>query len=322
MESYSSPGMWISFSLILIVALVIDTVLIQKYRARSNETWRAALFWTLFWIVLALLFNLGLWVYLLAATDTATANLLALQFLTAYLVEKSLSVDNLFVFYLIFHHFHVPAHLQHRVLTYGIWGAIIMRLLIIVVGIWLVSHFHWLLYVMGAFLFFTGIKILTAEDKKKDLSESLAIKLVNKLFRVTHELKDESFFVVKDKVLYATPLFVVLIFIEFSDLVFAVDSIPAVFAITRNPLIVWGSNVFAILGLRAMYFVLARMVEQLTLLKYGIACILVYVGTKMMIEPWFKIPPTVSLMVILMLITSFSLLSYVYVSRSVEKQRG
>ncbi len=309
MESLSSAWMWIGFSLFLVCALSIDTLLIGKYRARSNETWRAALFWTIFWIACALVFNLALWAYLHTVTDAASANLLALQFLTAYLVEKSLSLDNLFVFYLVFKHFQINSHHQHRVLSYGIWGAVIMRLLIILVGIWLISHFHWLLYVMGAFLLFTGIKIMFAKEEEKDLSETLILKLCKKLFRVTHEFEGERFFVRKNHLLYATPLFIALIFIEFSDLVFAVDSIPAVFAITREPFIVWSSNIFAILGLRAMYFLLARMVEELDLLKYGIALILVYVGVKMLIEPWFKIPAGVSLGVIIFVILTFSLVS-------------
>jgi tellurite resistance protein TerC len=162
---------------------------------------------------------------------------------------------------------------------------------------------------MGAFLLLTGIKIMFAKEEEKDLSETLILKLCKKLFRVTHEFEGERFFVRKNHLLYATPLFIALIFIEFSDLVFAVDSIPAVFAITREPFIVWSSNIFAILGLRAMYFLLARMVEELDLLKYGIALILVYVGVKMLIEPWFKIPAGVSLGVIIFVILTFSLVS-------------
>lgn len=314
MESLSSAWMWIGFSLFLVFALTIDTVVIGKYRTRGQETWRAALFWTLFWIACALTFNLILWLYLHSVTDPGTANLLSLHFLTAYLVEKSLSIDNLFVFYLVFKHFQINAQHQHRVLSYGIWGAVIMRLIIILVGIWLISRFHWLLYVMGAFLLFTGIKIMFAKEEEKDLSETLILKLAKKLFRVTHEFDGEHFFTRKKGLLYATPLLIAVIFIEFSDLIFAVDSIPAVLAITREPFIVWSSNIFAILGLRAMYFLLARMVEQLELLKYGIALILIYVGVKMLIEPWFKIPAGFSLLVIIATITTFSFVS-IYMAR-------
>lgn len=309
MESLSAAWMWIGFSIFLVIALTVDTLLIGKYRARSRETWRAALFWTLFWIACALVFNVILWIYLRSVTDAAAANLIALHFFTAYLVEKSLSLDNLFVFYLVFQHFQITTHYQHRVLSYGIWGAVIMRLVIILAGIWLISHFHWLLYVMGAVLLLTGIKIIFMKEKEKDISETLIIRLTKKIFRVTHEFSGEKFFIRKNKLLYATPLFIALIFIEFSDLVFAIDSIPAVFAITRDPFIVWTSNIFAILGLRAMYFLLARMVEQLAMLKYGIALILVYVGAKMLIEPWFKIPAGVSLGIIAFIILTFSLIS-------------
>jgi tellurite resistance protein TerC len=309
--------MWVGFSAFLVIALTIDNLVIGKYRARSKETWRAALFWVSVWVSCALTFNIGLWAYLRTVVDTATANVMALNFFTAYLVEESLSIDNLFVFYLVFQHFRIPPQFQHRVLSYGIWGAVIMRLGIILAGLWLITHFHWLLYVMGAVLVLTGVKIMLMKDKEKDLSEALIIRLTQKLFRVTHDLDGEHFFVRKNKLLYATPLFIALIFIEFSDLVFAIDSIPAVFAITREPFIVWTSNIFAILGLRAMYFLLARMVEQLSMLKYGIALILVFVGTKMLIEPWWKIPPVISLSVIAFIIVSFSIISV----RAVQ-QRG
>ncbi len=309
MDYFSSTGMWIALGSILVAALTIDTLLIGKYRARASETWRAALFWTFFWISISLSFNLLIWLYLRSVTDAETAGQLGLTFLTAYLIEKSLSIDNLFVFYLVFQHFKIPTNHQHRVLSYGIWGAVIMRLAVILAGIWLISKFHWLLYVMGAFLFFTGIKIMVSEEDSKDLTESFILKLTKKIFRVTHEFSEERFFVRKNNLLYATPLFVALICLEFSDLVFAVDSIPAVFAITRDPFIVWSSNIFAILGLRAMYFLLAKMVEELHLLKYGIALILVYVGAKMMVEPWLEIPAGISLGVILGIILVFSAIS-------------
>ena len=317
MESLSTAWMWIGFSAFLVAALTADTLLIGQYRARSKETWRTALCWTLFWIGCALVFNILLWIYLYYVADTATANLQALHFFTAYLVEKSLSLDNLFVFYLVFQHFRITTQYQHRVLTYGIWGAVIMRLVIILAGIWLISHFHWLLYVMGAVLLLTGVKIIFMQEKEKDISEALILKLTKKVFRVTSEFEGKHFFVRKNKLLYATPLFIALIFIECSDLVFAIDSIPAVFAITREPFIVWTSNIFAILGLRAMYFLLARMVEQLALLKYGIALILVYVGAKMLMEPWLKVPAGVSLGVIAFIILTFSLISV-----RVVRQRG
>jgi tellurite resistance protein TerC len=309
MELLTSAWMWIGFSIFLVIALTLDTVIIGRYRARSANTWRMALGWTIFWIVLAIIFNIFIWVFLREVDGPAVANTQALHFFTAYIVEKSLSLDNLFVFYMVFQHFRIPIKYQHRVLSYGIWGAVIMRLIIILAGIWLVTKFHWLIYVMGAFLFFTGIKIMVSKEEEKDLSETMVLKLSKKIFRVTHEFDEEKFFTRKNGLLYATPLFIALILIEFSDLIFAVDSIPAVFAISREPFIVWTSNIFAILGLRAMYFLLAKMVDTLTLLKYGIALILVYVGMKMMAEPLIKIPAGYSLCVIAAIIIIFSILS-------------
>lgn len=307
MEYFSSAWMWIGFAMFLAVALSIDTFVLGK--KSGSPSWRKALFWTLCWVSCALTFNFLLWLYLYLNVGSATANLFALQFFTAYVIEKSLSVDNLFVFYMVFEHFKIAAKYQHRVLSYGIWGAVIMRLGVILVGIWLISKFHWLLYVMGAFLVFTGIKIILMKEKERDLSETLVLKLAKKVFRVTHEHAGHHFFVVKNKLLYATPLLIALIFVEVSDLVFAIDSIPAVFAITRDPFIVWTSNIFAILGLRAIYFLLAKMVEQLSLLKYGIALILVFVGVKMVTEPWIHIPAGASLCVIIFIILIFSVIS-------------
>jgi TerC family integral membrane protein len=184
-----------------------------------------------------------------------------------------------------------------------------MRLGIILLGTWLVSEFHWILYVMGAFLLFTGVKIIFTEEKEKDIAQSSIITLIKRFFRVTHEIKSQSFFIRDGAKLYATPLFIALVFIEISDLVFAVDSIPAIFAITRDPFIVWTSNIFAILGLRALYFLLSGMISRFELLKYAIALILIFIGTKMVIEPWFDIHVTVSLTVIISILVSFTFIS-------------
>ena len=309
MEYFSSAWMWIGFAAFLVFALGIDTFVVGKYRSLAKQTWRGAIFGTFCWVASALVFNFLLWLYLYATTDASIANTYSLQFLTAYLIEESLSIDNLFVFYMIFQHFHISASHQQRVLSYGIWGAVIMRLGIILAGLWLIAKFHWLLYLMGAFLCFTGLKIMLMQEKEKDLSETLILKILRKMFRVTHAQANENFFIRKNNLLYATPLFITLIFIEISDLIFAVDSIPAVFAITREPFIVWSSNIFAILGLRAVYFLLAVMVEQLALLKYGIALILIGVGVKMLIEPWLAVSAIVTLGFIIVTLTTFSLIS-------------
>jgi len=284
--------------------------------AHPYQSIRASLGWTFIWIISALIFNFLIWLYLYVEADTAIANQKALEFFTGYLIEKSLSIDNLFIFYIIFQHFHIPIAFQQRVLSYGIWGAIVMRLLLILLGVWLVSRFHWLLYIMGAFLLLTGVKLLLFKEKKKDLSETMLIRLCNRLMRVSPLIEGNRFFIKKNAVLYATPLFVSLIFIEFSDLIFAFDSIPAIFAITRDPFIIWTSNVFAILGLRALYFLLANMVERFTLLKSGIAVVLMFVGFKMLIEPWYLIPVGVSLTIV-----AGILIIFLYLSLMLTKQQ-
>lgn len=270
---------------------------------------RSAIRWTIFWVTSALIFNALLWCYYRYTADIFLANKKGLEFLTGYLIEKSLSVDNLFVFYLVFHQFHIPPHYQRRVFNYGIWGAIIMRLGIIMLGVWLVTHFHWILYLMGAFLVLTGVRMCFADEIEKDLSKKMIMKIAKRFFRVTHQIENERFFVKKEHLWYATPLFIALIFIEVSDLIFAFDSIPAIFAITTDPFIVWTSNIFAILGLRALYFLLSGMVQQLHLLKYGIALILVFVGAKMLLEPWLQLSVGISLLVIVGILVLFSWLS-------------
>lgn len=309
MTEIATIWIWLGFSLFIITALCLDTFVIGHKIARPQDSMRASLLWTLVWIACALLFNLWFWFYLYYTYDLKIANANALIFFTGYLIEKSLSIDNLFVFYLIFSQFRIPKRYQQRILSYGIWGAIIMRLILIVTGVWLVTKFHWLLYVMGAFLILTGIKIFCAQEKEKDLSDTLLMRIINLFVRSTSEFQDERFFIRKNKLLYATPLFVALLFIEFSDLIFALDSIPAIFAITKEPFIIWSSNIFAILGLRSLYFLLANMVEKFSLLKYGIAIILIFVGVKMVVEPWVEIPILMSLGVIVGVLTIFTFIS-------------
>jgi tellurite resistance protein TerC len=250
--------------------------------AKPHESIRAAASWTIFWIVLALLFTVILWIY---------SPEKALAFFTGYLIEKSLSFDNLFVFYVIFKHFQIPLASQQRIFAYGIWGAIVMRLILILLGTWLVSHFHWVLYLMGVFLLLTGLKMLMTIEKEKNFADNFMVKCAKRYFRLT-------------------PFFIVLILIEVSDLIFAIDSIPAIFAITTDPFIVWASNIFAILGLRAMYFMLSGALLRFHLLKYGIALILVFVGVKMVIEPWVYISVGLSLTVIIGILLLFTLMSF------------
>jgi tellurite resistance protein TerC len=254
-----------------------------------------------------------LWWYLDGAAGRAVANETALEFVTGYLIEKSLAVDNVFVWLMLFSFFAVPLELQKRVLVYGVLGAIVMRTVMIFAGVWLIAKFHWLLYVFGAFLLITGIKMWWFADEKPDLGNNPVVKWIRRHMNVTDELHGERFFLMKEQggklVRYATPLFLVLVLVEITDLIFAVDSIPAIFAITTDPFIVLTSNVFAILGLRAMYFLLADMADRFSLLKYGLAIVLVFVGVKMMLIDVFKIPVLISLGVVATIIATSIILS-------------
>jgi len=220
------------------------------------------------------------------------------EFLTGYLIEKSLSVDNIFVFLMIFTFFAVPAEFQRRALVLGVIGAIVLRVIMILIGAWLVAKFHWVLYLFGAFLLITGVKMLVFADSKPDLNQNPLLKFIRKHLKLTDDFHGERFSIVKDGVRYFTPLFVVIAMIGITDVVFAVDSIPAIFAITEDPFIVMTSNIFAILGLRALYFLLADLASRFHLLSYGLALVLVFVGVKMLIVEWIKIPVFVSLGVV------------------------
>lgn len=310
MEDVANIWMWVGFTLFLILALSVDSFILNKKHARPHESMRAALLWTAVWVACALIFNLLLWVYLYITTTPLYAHEKALDFLAGYLIEKSLSIDNLFVFFMIFQHFRLPVAAQQRVFSYGIWSAIVLRLALILVGTWLVTQFHWVLYLMGLFLLLTGFKMLVVKESEKDLFETTLFKVIKYFFRVTNEMDKQQFFIRKEHLWYVTPMFVALVFIELSDVIFAFDSIPAIFAITQDPFIVWSSNIFAILGLRALYFLLASVADRFHLLKYGIALILVFVGAKMVLAPWIHISVEVSLVVIAVILLLFAFLSY------------
>ena len=280
-----STILWVSFNLFILFMLVLDLgVFHRKAHAVSVKE---ALIWTGVWVTLAFCFNI--FIYYFFGNDKA------FEFFTGYVIEKSLSVDNIFVFIMIFSYFNVPASAQHKVLFWGIAGALLMRIVFILLGIELIHQFHWLIYIFGAFLIFTGIRFITQNDIKLDPDKNPVVKLVRKLFRVTDEYKGANFFVTIDKRLWATPLFVVVILIEISDLVFAVDSIPAILAISDDSFIVYTSNVFAVLGLRSLYFALAGIEKYFKFLKYGLAVVLIFVGIKMCITDIFKIPIEISL---------------------------
>jgi tellurite resistance protein TerC len=277
--------LWGAFNLFVIVMLALD---LGVFHRRAHEVRiREALFWSGFWIALSLLFNLG--VYFERGSETA------LEFLTGYLLEKSLSVDNIFVFLMIFTYFRVPYLHQHKVLFWGILGALIMRALFILMGVTLIQKFHWVIYVMGGFLIITGIKMATQKDKEINPERNPVLRLFRRLMPVTENYEGGRFFVRRNRRLFATPLFIVVLVVETTDVIFAVDSIPAILAITQDPFIVYTSNVFAILGLRALYFALAGIMQLFHYLPYGLSLILVFVGIKMLLVDIYKIPIGIAL---------------------------
>lgn len=290
----SNPWWWVAFNALVLSLLALDLGVFHRH-ARA-VTMREALGWCVVWVSLAIAFGLGIW-----ATMGPQS---ALEFFAGYLVEEALSVDNLFVFILIFGFFRVPAELQHRVLFWGILGALVMRGAMIAVGAVLLARFHWVIYVFGAFLVVTGVRMAFAGDSAIEPESNPVIRLVRRLFPVTTKYHGEHFFV-RESVrpgdvprLVATPLFVVLALVETTDLVFALDSIPAIFGVTRDPFLVYTSNVFAILGLRSMYFVLAGVIGKFHLLKYGLSVVLAFVGVKMLVSEHYPIPIGIALGVV------------------------
>ena len=315
MELLGTWWMWSGFAVLVITLLLVDLLLVGGGKQHKVSLKEAAI-WSLVWIGVALAFNGAIWWYLDAQAGRELANKKALEFFTGYLIEKALAVDNVFVWLMLFGYFAVPAELQRRVLLYGVLGAILMRTGMIFGGSWLISQFHWVLYLFGAFLVLTGGKMLWMADKEPDLANNPLLKWLRRHLKVTEHLEDEKFFVIKQGVRYATPLFLVLILVEISDVIFAVDSIPAIFAITTDPFIVLTSNIFAIMGLRAMYFLLADFADRFVLLKYGLALILLFIGTKMLLIDIYKIPIAVSLGVVAVILIGSMLLSLRYSRKS------
>ncbi len=289
---------WGGFLAFVFAMLALDLGVFHK---ESHEVgMKEALTWSAVWVSLALVFNAFLyfmWDKIQPGSDY-TASQASTAFFTGYLIEKALSVDNIFVFILVFSYFQVPAKYQHRVLFYGILGALIFRAIFIAAGAALLHQFHWMVIVFGAFLILTGIKMLAMKDKKLDPDKNPIIKTFKKFMPVTDDYVGQKFFVKIDGRKWATPLFITLLFIELTDIVFAVDSIPAIFAITQDPFIVFTSNVFAILGLRALFFALAGLMNLFHYLSYGLAAILLFVGGKMIYSYWGKFPTSISLLVI------------------------
>ncbi|EHG5984011.1 TerC family membrane protein Alx [Escherichia fergusonii] len=297
MNTVGTPLLWGGFAVVVVIMLAID-LLLQGRRGAHAMTMKQAAAWSLVWVTLSLLFNAAFWWYLAQTQGREVADPQALAFLTGYLIEKSLAVDNVFVWLMLFSYFSVPAALQRRVLVYGVLGAIVLRTIMIFTGSWLISQFDWILYIFGAFLLFTGVKMALAHEDESGIGDKPLVRWLRGHLRMTDTIDNEHFFVRKNGLMYATPLMLVLILVELSDVIFAVDSIPAIFAVTTDPFIVLTSNLFAILGLRAMYFLLAGVAERFSMLKYGLAVILVFIGIKMLIVDFYHIPIAVSLGVV------------------------
>jgi tellurite resistance protein TerC len=297
MDTIAPAWLWAVFVTAVIVALFIDFVVLKKQGAHS-VTVKEALNWSIVWVAASFAFNGLFWFAVWQDHGSALANTKSLEFLTGYLIEKSLAVDNIFVFLMIFTYFAVPPEFQKRVLMIGIVGAIVLRTVMILVGSWLIAEFHWVLYLFGAFLVLTGIKMWWAAGKEPDLEANPALKLLRRLMPVSKSFDGEKFFTVENGKRIATPLLLVIALVGLTDVIFAVDSIPAIFAITSDPFIVLTSNVFAILGLRAMYFLLAAVAAKFHLLSYGLAVVLVFIGTKMLLIDVYKIPVLLSLGVV------------------------
>lgn len=285
--------LWGGFVLFIILMLALDLGVFHKENHEIKL--KEALMWTMFWVSLALIFNIGIYHFMGSEK--------ALQFLTGYLIEESLSIDNVFVFMLIFSYFKVPPKYQHKILFWGILGAMLMRITFILSGILLIEKFHWIIFVFGGFLVITGIRLAFQDEISIKPDSNPVIRLFKRYFRITDTYHKDKFFIRENGVLLATPMMIVLIFIEVSDLIFAVDSIPAILAITSDPFIVFTSNVFAILGLRSLFFAISAISKYFIYLKYGLAAILTYVGTKMLVSDYYKIDPLYSLLVILAILS-------------------
>ena len=299
METIAPLWLWITFVAIVLASLVVDFVVLKKQGAHEVGV-KEALNWSLIWIALSFVFYGLLWWAVKDSTgSTELANTKSLEFLTGYLIEKSLAVDNVFVFLMIFTYFAVPPAFQKRVLMIGVIGAIVLRTVMILVGAWLLAKFHWVLYVFGALLIVTGIKMWWAAGQEPDLNNNPALKLLRRWIPVSQHFDGERFWTMENGQKIATPLFMVICLIALTDVIFAVDSIPAIFAITSDSFIVLTSNVFAILGLRAMFFLLQAVASKFHLLNYGLAVVLVFIGVKMSLIDIYKIPVVVSLGVVI-----------------------
>ncbi len=314
MQTIAPLWLWATFIAIVLGSLLVDFVVLKKQGAQDIGV-KEALNWSLVWVALSFLFNgLFWWAVKDTTGSTEIANTKSLEFLTGYLIEKSLAIDNIFVFLMIFSYFAIPPEFQKRALIIGIVGAIMLRAILILIGAWLLAQFHWVLYVFGAFLVFTGIKMWLAAGKEPDVAQNPVLKFLRKRMKITNQFEGEKLSTMIDGVKHYTPLFVVLILIGTTDVIFAVDSIPAIFAITDDPFIVLTANIFAILGLRALYFLLADLADRFHLLAYGLALVLVFIGTKMLLLDVYKINIGIALAVTALIIVT-SMIASLYTTR-------
>jgi len=303
---------WISFAVLVVIMLALD---LGVFHRREHEVkMKEAVIWSVIWTLIALLFNLG--VYFLKGKE------MAMQFLAGYILERTLSFDNLFVFLLVFNYFQLPSRYHHKVLFWGIFGALVFRALFIGFGISLLHYFSWMIYVFGAILVWTGAKLAFEKDKKVEPEKNIFVKWFRRMFPVTTDYHEGKFFVYLKGVLYATPLMVILLVIESTDVVFAVDSIPAILAISRDVFIVYTSNVFAILGLRALYFAIAELMKMFHHLHYGLSLILVLIGVKMLIAHFYHVPTAAALGAILFILAASVIASIIWPQKSGEGENG
>lgn len=309
--------LYAGFSALVAVLLIIDFVVL-KAQGTHRVSIKEAAIWSIVWVMVALSFCAWFWWYTHQTLGREVADAKALEFITGYLIEKSLAVDNVFVWVTLFSFFAVPPEFQKRVLLYGVLGAIVMRAVLIYLGSILLQEFHWILYLFGAFLLITGAKMLWFAEQEPNLAENPLLKWMRSHWRITSEYHGQRFLVRHDGLLWVTPLLVVLVLVEITDLIFAVDSIPAIFAVTSDPFIVFSSNIFAILGLRAMYFLLADMADRFHLLKYGLAFILIFIGVKMLLLDLYKIPVGFALAVVFVILV-ISMVGSLYVTRPDKK---
>ena len=309
METIGTLWLYLVFFAIVAVMLVIDFIGFKHQHGQEVKV-RTAAYWSIAWVSVATLFGGGLWLYLEQTAGTAIANTKVMEYFAGYLLEKSLAIDNVFVWLMIFAAFAIPPALQRKLLLYGVLGAIILRTIFIFIGAWFVQEFSWILYIFGAFLVYTGFKFLRGQHEEDSNIEDMAIlKWLRKHMRITPKLQGDKFFVRQNGLLWATPLFLVLILVEASDVIFAVDSIPAIFAVTTDPFIVLTANLMAILGLRAMFFLLSGAASKMHYLPYGLGIILVFIGFKMLMLDVFHMPIWISLSFIVLVLTITAILS-------------